>query len=579
MAYREHGMWEVLEVLRRIHRGESRSRIERATGRSRKTIGRYVRAAKALGWIPKWDEPDEDLASRVLERLRPGRKGTASDDVAKALWANHTRIVSWLKGEPGERGLQLTKIHQLLTRDGVKVSYSSLYRYVVENCGFRRKVTVRRAEARPGEVAEVDFGRLGRVFDPQRQRNRMVWALIVTLLYSRHQYFHVTHSQKLPDLIDGLEDAWDFFQGCPERLVIDNMKAAVTKPNRYDPFFQRTFEEYARHRGLVIDAAVSGHATGKPVVERAVPYVRENFFRGEQWLDLAQVQREAPRWCLEVAGMRLHGTTRKQPLVVFEQEEKQALRPLQGERFDTPQWAECKVHPDHHIRFLQALYSVPTRYLGKEVSVRGDRSLVRIYCRGQLIKTHPAKPPGELQTDYEDYPSELEPYARRDPDRMINQARKVGAETGRFMERLLEGPFPWCKLRQAQKLMRLVAKHGNKTVEAACRRALAFDLVNVKRVERMILKGWTNAHHKKEASAHEGELVPMPARFLRPKDSFTDDHSRKEEQDGSQTVPENRTEETQALGNPRDLAGEDCLCQEDETSRGGVSGTRAPRRD
>jgi hypothetical protein len=530
--------------------------------------------------LPEWDKPDEALASRVIERLQPGRKDATAGKVKQALRAHHARIEAWLGGEPGKRGLQLTKVHQLLSRDGIEVSYSSLHRYAVERCGFgRSRATVRRAEVRPGELAEVDFGRLGRVFDPERQRHRMAWALVVTLGYSRHQYVHVTYTQKLVDLIDGLEDTWEFLGGCPERAVLDNLTPAVRKPDRYDPFFQRTFEEYARHRGFVIDAAVVGHPKGKPVVERSVPYVRENFFRGEQWMDLAHVQREARRWCLEVAGMRRHGTTQQHPLVVFEQEEKQALRRVQGERFDTPQWAECLVHPDHHIQFLKALYSVPTRYLRKKVTVRGDRSLVRVYFKGQLIKTHPVQPPGGRNTDYEDYPPELEPYARRDPDRMIRQACKMGAQTGRFMQRLLEGPFPWSKLRQAQKLMRLAAKYSNVRVEAACHRALAFDLINVKRVERILLQGFTNAYGIEAASQVQGELIPMPARFLRPKDSFVHQPSKKEEEHGHQTVSENGAQETQTFGNPGNSARPDSLCKEDETARRGSSGAGPSRRD
>ena len=87
------------------------------------------------------------------------------------------------------------------------------------------------------------------------------------------------------------------------------MKTAVVKSDRYEPIFQRTTEQYAEHRGFVIDPAVARHPTGKPIVERGVQYVRESFFRGEQWLDLAHVQREARRWCMEVAGRRIHGTT------------------------------------------------------------------------------------------------------------------------------------------------------------------------------------------------------------------------------------------------------------------------------
>src|SRR5207249_7583519 len=101
---------------------------------------------------------------------------------------------------------------------------------------------------------------------------------------------------------------------------------------------------------------------------------------------------------------RVHGTTRRVPLEVFEAEEKSALIPLQAARFDTPTWALCKVHPDHHVRFAQALYSLPTRWIGCQVDVRGDRSMVRIYVRNELIKTHERKPPGGRSTDYTDYP-------------------------------------------------------------------------------------------------------------------------------------------------------------------------------
>lgn len=178
----------------------------------------------------------------------------------------------------------------------VGVPYSSLHRFAVKHCGFheRRRITVRIADVEPGELAEVDFGRLGLVPDPQTARRRcVVHALIVTLVYSRHQYVHVTTTQKIPDLIDGLEDAWEYFGGVTARVVLDNLRAAVTKADRYEPVFQRTFEEYGAHRGFVIDAAVPRHPKGKPHVERQVQYVRESFFRGEDWHDVAHVQREA----------------------------------------------------------------------------------------------------------------------------------------------------------------------------------------------------------------------------------------------------------------------------------------------
>jgi len=94
---------------------------------------------------------------------------------------------------------------------------------------------------------------------------------------------------------------------------------------------------------------------------------------------------------------------------VFEQEEQGTLLPLIGERFDPPQWGLCKVHPDHHIRFAYALYSVPTAYIGRQVDVRKDSQLVRLYLKGELIKTHPAMAPGQRSTDFDDYPKEKTP--------------------------------------------------------------------------------------------------------------------------------------------------------------------------
>jgi hypothetical protein len=350
---------------------------------------------------------------------------------------------------------------------------------------------------------------------------------LVTLAHSRHQFVHVSFQQTIPEFINALEDAWEYFGGVVARVVLDNLSAAVTKADRYDPIFQRSFEEYAAHRGFVIDAAVPRHPKGKPHVERQVQYVRESLFRGEDWHDLAHVQREAIRWCTEVAGQRIHGSICEKPLVRFDIE-RGALRPLEAARFDPPTWAPCKVHPDHHVQFERAIYSVPTRRVGKRVWVRGDRKLVRIYVDGELVKSHPRKPPGGRSTDYEDYPKELAAYAMRDPKRMIEDGRRQGTHVGRFLERLLGGTFPWAHLRQAQRLLRLGNKYGRERLDAACRRALHFDLIHVGRVERIIEAGLDA--QPAASSAPRGQLVLVPAaRFLRPATSFLH-HARKEEQ-------------------------------------------------
>jgi len=564
MAYREIAMWEILEVLRRVHRGEGQRAIRRVTGHGRTTIRRWVACATELGWASAVQAPDEALARRVAERMQPVAVSRAPGESEAQLAVHREQIRVWLAPDASGRGLRLSKVHQLLARRGVAVPYSSLHRFAVAHCGFRdeRRVTVRVAEVAPGELAEVDFGRLGLVPDPETGKRRTLHALIVTLVHSRHQYVHVCHTQTLADFLEGLEDAWAFFGGVPARVVLDNLKAAVTKADRYDPVFGRTFAEYADWRGFVVDAAVPRHPRGKPHVERQVPYLRESFFRGETWLGRDHVQREAIRWCCDVAGQRVHGTTRKRPMQVFQAVEKARLIALTRPRFDPPVWSECKVHPDHHIQFQKALYSVPTRHVGKRVWVRGDSKLVRIYVGGELVKTHERMEAGRRSTDYRDYPPERAPYAMRDPEAIVEEAKRRGEAIGRFAAKLLAGDFPWAKLRQAQKLLRLGQRYGFARLDAACRRALAFELLNVKRVEQIVLAGLG----PEEGSPTQGELISLPARFLRPCGHFTHHPNEKKETHGDQPIAQDPHEAPEALGLAGDPARPRGLRPEDEAS-------------
>jgi len=504
------------------------------------------------------------LAVAVARRLKPVAVERVPGSSEARLMAHREQIRRWVAGqEDGKRGLRLTKVQVLLRRRGVDVPYSSLYRFAIKYCGFheRRRITVRVAEVGPGELAEVDFGRLGLVPDPATGRRRVVHALIVTLVHSRHQYVHVSTTQRIGDLIEGLEEAWEYFGGVTARVVIDNLRAAVTKADPYDPVFQRTFEEYARWRGFIIDAARARHATGKPHVERQVQYVRENFFRGEDWRDPAHVQREAVRWCTGVAGTRVHGSIRERPIARFEIE-KPTLRALERPRFDPPTWAKCGVHPDHHIQFGRALYSAPSRYVGKRVWVRADSKLVRLFHQGELIKTHARQPPGGRSTDYDDYPRELAPYAMRDPERMVREAHRQGKHIGGFMERLLEGTFPWARLRQAQRLLRLGNKYSPQRVDGACRRALHFDLIHVGRVEKIIQAGLEDTTTRPPV----GQLLRFPkARFLRPAGSF--DHLQRKEKSshGDSPVAEDRAQAPQTLRNAGHPARSPGIREEDET--------------
>jgi hypothetical protein len=207
------------------------------------------------------------------------------------------------------------------------------------------------------------------------------------------------------------------------------------------------------------------------------------------------------------------------PLEVFESVEKVAMLPPPSEPFDVPHWFdEVTVHPDHHIHVARALYSVPTLYLRKQVRVRADKSLVKIYFGTDCIKVHPRQPPGGRSTDVNDYPVGKSAYALRSVDALIAKAKEKGAHIGTFAERLLSGPLPWARMRQGYALLRLCDKYGPGRVEAICQTALAFDVIDVTRLKRRL----NSADRAIPAPAERdrSKVVQLPLRFARADELF-----------------------------------------------------------
>ena len=443
---------DISEVIRRWQAGSSRRRIASGTGLSRETVGKYIALAEGMGVSREGPAPTEEQLGRPTAISRPGpQHGAVPTEDRLAPWADP--IYQWLTGGR----LQLTRVQELLAQRGCPVSYASLHRFIARrNWRGRSRSTVRMEDTAPGEVAELDFGRLGLVHDPETGRRRTVWALIVVLGYSRHSFVWPTFSQKLADVIAGLEAAWAFFGGVPKYLVIDNFPAAVAGADALHPRLTRGFLEYSQHRGFIADTARVRHPKDKPKVERGVQYVRERFFKGGDFDGLAHLREEAARWCRDIAGRRIHGTTRRQPLMVFRDEERQALASRDGEPYETTHWRTVKVHPDHHVACQYALYSVPSSLCspGQQVEVGLGSKLVRIYHRGKLIRTHLRQPRGGRATNPADCPAELTPYTLRAPARIKRSAAEHGPAVAEFADRLFDGPLPWAKVRQGYKLVR-----------------------------------------------------------------------------------------------------------------------------
>jgi transposase len=526
--YRELNIMDVKEVLRRWQAGQSNRESAKAAGVDRDTIGRYVKAAKELG-ISTTTELTDEVAHQVAQcvQSRPLREPSAEwNEVAQ----QHDRITKWLEGADGVRPLRLTKVHTLLVRDhGLQASYDTLRRYAREVLRWRQeKGTVRLDDPAPGQEAQADFGRMGIIPDPATGRQRVLWALIITLCFSRYQFVWPTFAQTTAAICDGLDRAWQFFQGMIRVLIPDNTKAMIKEPDALSPVLTAAFLDYVQARGLFVDPARVRAPKDKARVENQVSYVRESWFDGETFLDLDDARRSAEHWCRNEAGTRIHGTTQKVPAEVFDSIEKATLLPAPDAPFDVPVWIDrAKVHPDYHIEALRALYSVPHPYRGQRVKVRVDRTLVKIFLGTELIKVHPRQPRGGRSTDATDYPPGKAEYALRDINSLLAKARAHGEHVGTYAQTLLDGPLPWTRMRQVYALLRLCDKYTAGRVEALCQSALAFDVVDVRRVDKML----KSAQKPGTPERPNAKLIQLPApRFARPSEHFqTQPRSRKED--------------------------------------------------
>jgi hypothetical protein len=352
---------------------------------------------------------------------------------------------------------------------------ASLRRWVRANLpedARRGQVTVLRDTPPPGSEAQIDYGRLGMWLDPASGRRRTVWAFVMVLCCSRHMFVRPTLVMDAHEWTVAHVEAFAFFGGVPARLVPDNLKTGIDKPDLYDPKINRSYAELAAHYGTLIDPARALKPKDKPQVERPMPYVRDSFWRGREFTSLDGMRLDARSWCTEVAGARacrpLEGAA---PAAVFAAVEAPALAPLPVAPFVLATWSSARVGPDIHAKFGATLYSIPWRHLGDRLDARSTTSMVQFFRAGELVKTHPRKQRGK-QTDLGDYPPEKIAFHQRTPTWCRRRAAETGPATTSVIEELLAHNALF-RLRAAQGVLGLADKHDPARLEAACAKATA----------------------------------------------------------------------------------------------------------
>ena len=308
------------------------------------------------------------------------------------------RTVRWLE-QWRQAGVEIKAIHQRLQERGYEGSYTSVWRFVRQMEPKRPEATLR-VERPPGEEAQVDFGYGGKMIDPETGQLRRASAFVMTLSYSRHQYVEFVFDQKVGTWLPCHRDAFEFFGGVPQRVVISNLKAAIVRACGDDPQVQQSYRECAEHYGFLIAPNRPATPQHKGKVEQGgVHYVKRNFLGGREPTRIAEANRDVRRWCLTTAGERVHRTSKEQPLARYEVEREQ-LQALPNGPYDMGEWKLLKLHRDCHVVFEGVYYSAPFTHVGQQVRVRDGNTQVRVYMMGyQLLATHErAQQPGVRRT-------------------------------------------------------------------------------------------------------------------------------------------------------------------------------------
>ncbi len=507
MARRIITVRDVAEILDHWQAGRSLRAISRSLGASRHTIRKYVRIASSHGLKPGGTPPSEGwqafLKEAAPEVFNPGL-GSA---IHAELRRHHEEIKASL-----EQTTVMTSWLRLREKPGLEVSYSSFYRYVRKHLPEyleHRVITVRREDPPPGEEAQIDYGYLGLWLDPITGKKRRLWVFILVLSNSRHMFARVVlHMDQLAWLENHVA-AFEFLGGTPRRLVLDNLATGVLKADLYDPKINRGYEEMARHYGVLIDPARAGKPKDKPRVERMVSYVRDSFWAGRTFESIGEINQELREWCLKLAGLRIHGTTRQRPLEVFCAVEQSALTRLPVEPFEIATWEKARLGRDCYFYAGGGWYTAPYRYYGKEMMTRITPHLVQAYVERDLIKTHVRVPRGKRATDWDDFPPDKAAFFRRTPDWCRRQAEDLGSEVKKAVDVLLDDHALY-HLRQVHAIIRLGEKYGKDRLEAACGRANSFGDPGYRTVKNILEKGLDRYESREPVRVSAGAFLRGP---------------------------------------------------------------------
>ena len=481
-----------IQELVRLHRlGNSVREVARLLGMSPNTERVYrliLRDAGLLTGDPE-DLPKLALLHDTIEAAKPTKATTQTSSVEK--WRAKIK-------ELADAGATPTAIYDALRtkHEGFGGSLSAVKRMYTQlrvDAGPSSDDVVIPVDTAPGQVAQVDFGSVGKLWDPVVKALRQAYVFVLVLAYSRHLFAKLVFNQKVETWLALHVEAFEFFEGVPVTVVPDNLKAAVIRAAfdvRSEPVLNRSYRDLARHYGFQIDPTPPYNPEKKGKVESAVGYAKRNFMKtiGDE-RDITVLNIQLTHWVLEVAGKRTHGTTHKRPLNQFEIGEKTKMKALPLLRWDPISWRQPMTQRDCHALVEGARYSAPWRLVGKRLLARISSTSVELYWENTRVATHERLLGGERSTHDEHLPPERGEYRQRERGYWIERAQALGEEVDRYVDEIFTSDDVLSQLTKVQAIIRHLETFPIERARAACRRASFYGSYSYRTIKNILREG------------------------------------------------------------------------------------------
>lgn len=510
--------------------GQSQRAISRALGVDRGTVARTL--SQIQNQPPTWKAPTGSGAVTIefqdsdqLEQTRPPQAAESPPDgLSASIPASPSSAVEDVESPAGsrsecepyreeivrklEQGLTAQRIWQdLIAAWGFTAKYPSVRRYVAR---LQKKTPqlVRRMEVAAGAESQVDFG-VGAWITTADGKRRRSWVFRIVLSHSRKAYSEAVFHQNAESFIGALENSFRYFGGTPKTLVIDNLKAAVKQADWYDPEIHPKLQSFAQHYGTVFLPTKPYTPEHKGKVEAGVKYVKNNGLKGHEFSSLDAENEHLLEWEDRVADTRLHGTTKQQVRQHFEEIERPALLPLPVERFPFFHEGRRSVNRDGHCEVAKSYYSAPPEFVGREVWVRWDSRLVRLFSeKWEQIAVHARAEPGRFRTDANHIPRKRVSCIERGANALLRQLAIVGPSVKDWSEAMLQARGVE-GIRVLQGLKTLASKHDATALDRACETAMTYGALRLKSI-RTLLKSASEVKQQEQFDFLEEHPVIRP---------------------------------------------------------------------